>query len=1219
MKILKVELQNINSLKSDLPIVIDFESDKFTDIGLFAITGATGAGKTTILDAITIAMYNSVPRFNKSNIKAGLENVVSNGASGALSRVIFKSNNVRYEAHWTIRLVDGRGKRLVTPKEEVRLKNIDNGKIIAEKKSEIKIKIEEVTKLNYNQFLRSVMLAQGEFAAFLLANKKDKATLLEQITGVEIYKKIGDIISNKKQSEKKILDEIKAKIISEDLLSEDEVLEKKNEKKNKENNIQNIEDNIQNIDSEINWFKRSVEIENEKKELFVKKQKYIKYINDNKHIIDLLNNHKKAEPYIRDVKEIEQINNDLKNSVDKYNELKKEADMLNIIISEMKNREIVFLKEEIDVKKEINDWVPKLDIIVQLDTKKDHIQLEGKKVREEVRSLSKEEELLKNEMSRKHHLLKKIKEKKKEVEVYLQKNKNIKELEANKNDWNIQLIEYNKLNVIIKELTISLLKNKEELLFVSNKLVDRSSIVEQDKKECDLIKKEIDNITEELSHLNIKELINNRANFEKELDDLMKLHTESIAFVSLNNKKIDITKQIQKLLKQQEDVDKAIDSHHIELDLAQEQLIDAETIFKLEQKIINLEEERKKLKKGEPCFLCGSIEHPFIDKYSRLNVSKSHDKLNDRQSVVQKLIEKEKVLIGDNAKLKTEIKSLKQQLCDIDVQIKERTEIFSKINTTLSIGNSKVIEDKIKVIHKSNEQNTIQITKVGQLQEDRNKKNELLSEKNILLQNITNEIIKLKENKRNIEKNIKQIEEDLNKNKGKHTSIEADLKASMSIFNINLLEIEDVNAFIKHIGAEFLKFEDKKNEVIESDNNIYKLTSDIEKIEQESKKNRVVKDEKIQIVEQLLKEYNTIEEKRNSILPLKITAKDKRNELNVAYDNVENKLEDIRYKLKEKETQKTTILTRIDNINKDIEVLKNKFKDKSVFLTKTLENTVFKTVEQLNASILNDMDKNEYIKIEEYINRTHIELKTLEDNINKEIVAHKKKKTTDNIYEEVLSKKKHLEENIDILRKDIANISEQLFNDENIKKRNQNIIIKIKKQEKELNKWSDLLNLLGGSKDAFNTYVQRLTLYNLIQLANIHLFKLNKRYSLKMNKRYSKGEELNFSLIDHYQTNNVRLIETSSGGEKFLISLALALGLSDLASNNVNIESLFIDEGFGSLDDSTLETVISTLDTLQVQGKMIGVISHVENLKERISTQIQVVKKSNGVSVVNVI
>jgi exonuclease SbcC len=200
----------------------------------------------------------------------------------------------------------------------------------------------------------------------------------------------------------------------------------------------------------------------------------------------------------------------------------------------------------------------------------------------------------------------------------------------------------------------------------------------------------------------------------------------------------------------------------------------------------------------------------------------------------------------------------------------------------------------------------------------------------------------------------------------------------------------------------------------------------------------------------------------------------------------------------------------------------------------------------------------------------------------------------------------------------IAEIRSKFILDNEIRSRNEGVVAEINSQEVVLKKWQGLLNLLGGSKDEFNTYVQRLTLNNLINLANIHLYKLNRRYSLELNKTYLKGEELNFMLLDHYQTDETRLVDTSSGGEKFLISLSLALGLSDLASHNVSIGSLFIDEGFGSLDSNTLETVISTLETLQAQGKMIGIISHVDNLKERIPVQIEVLKKSNGVSIVEI-
>ena len=122
MKILKIELQNINSLKSETPILIDFENEQFKDVGLFAITGSTGAGKTTILDAITIALYQNVPRFNNS--KGALIDVVSHGANDAFSRVTFENDTVVYEAFWGMRLASKSGKKLSKPQEEVSLKNL---------------------------------------------------------------------------------------------------------------------------------------------------------------------------------------------------------------------------------------------------------------------------------------------------------------------------------------------------------------------------------------------------------------------------------------------------------------------------------------------------------------------------------------------------------------------------------------------------------------------------------------------------------------------------------------------------------------------------------------------------------------------------------------------------------------------------------------------------------------------------------------------------------------------------------------------------------------------------------------------------------------------------------------------------------------------------------------------------------------------------------------
>jgi len=217
MRIQKILLQNINSLRSPKPIKIDFTADRFKKAGLFVITGATGSGKSTILDAITLALYHKIPRLTTNS---SLSDIVNYNSATALAIVEFEIRGEIYEATWSMRVLTARGRKLKNPKESVRLKSLSSGKILAEKKRDVANKVEEITSLNYQQFLRAVLLAQGEFSAFLLASPKEKSSLLEQITGEDIYKKIGIKLKDKISAQNQVVEAIRATINSEDLLTD---------------------------------------------------------------------------------------------------------------------------------------------------------------------------------------------------------------------------------------------------------------------------------------------------------------------------------------------------------------------------------------------------------------------------------------------------------------------------------------------------------------------------------------------------------------------------------------------------------------------------------------------------------------------------------------------------------------------------------------------------------------------------------------------------------------------------------------------------------------------------------------------------------------------------------------------------------------------------------------------------------------------------------------
>ena len=226
MKILSIKFRNLNSLEGDN--LIDFASSPIADTGLFAITGDTGAGKSTILDAITLALYGKVHR-NKNVME-----VMTFGRTTSLAETTFDVDGKTYMAQWTIwranKKLDG---NIQGPVRKLSLKNEVSGKfeIIAEKIRDFDQKVDEITGLDYDRFCRSVLLSQGDFAAFLKAGEKDRSLLLERITGTEIYSRISKGAFEKNKVEEKKLEQIQQQLQSLEILTDEEVADIKDEQK----------------------------------------------------------------------------------------------------------------------------------------------------------------------------------------------------------------------------------------------------------------------------------------------------------------------------------------------------------------------------------------------------------------------------------------------------------------------------------------------------------------------------------------------------------------------------------------------------------------------------------------------------------------------------------------------------------------------------------------------------------------------------------------------------------------------------------------------------------------------------------------------------------------------------------------------------------------------------------------------------------------------------
>ena len=222
MKILKLRFNNLNSLYGQWEI--DFTSPEYINSGIFAIVGATGAGKSTILDAISLALYGRTPRL--STVSVSTNEVMSRGTGECSAEVFFEVSGVCYSVHWSQRRARGKASGKLQGNKH-KLDDITNSKSIAEKVNQTKAKIEEITGMHFDQFTRSMLLAQGEFSKFLKASTNERSEILEKITDTVDYSRISIAVHELKREEDNKLNQLQVGLDGVSLLDDHEIGELK--------------------------------------------------------------------------------------------------------------------------------------------------------------------------------------------------------------------------------------------------------------------------------------------------------------------------------------------------------------------------------------------------------------------------------------------------------------------------------------------------------------------------------------------------------------------------------------------------------------------------------------------------------------------------------------------------------------------------------------------------------------------------------------------------------------------------------------------------------------------------------------------------------------------------------------------------------------------------------------------------------------------------------
>ncbi|MCL7765423.1 AAA family ATPase, partial [Polaribacter sp. Z014] len=1069
MKILKIELQNINSLKSNTPIVIDFENEQFRDVGLYAITGSTGAGKTTILDAITIALYHSVPRFNGS--KGTLLDVVSHGAHDAFSRVTFKNDTTVYEAFWGIRIADKNGKPYKNPKEEVSLKNLRTDKILATQKRNLITEVVSATQLDYNQFLRSVMLAQGEFASFLTAKGPEKGKLLEQITGEQIYKKIGQGILDRKSEEEKILREIEAKINADDILSEDAKTDLKQHDKFLDTDILTTEKEIKATQVIADWYVQYKELVAAAETLDQNTKTLHSFIEKHKPELDLLALNEKAAPFKELIQNLNRIEKEARLKENQLSLIEKELVALKPQIEQL---ETITKKEAIEIaasEKEFSTWLPKLDTVTKLDSELKNEITTQQKSKEKIAELKQQIATLTLDQQK---LSKELNDTVAHIKIdaaFISENKFLKEVALEISDWTTGLTTLKGHKETLNATVLSVIEKKSAISKTTETLKENSELLLKKVAEVNKIEKEISTINTAIKQKNSTDLLAKKdkllvtESHWKQFKTLAEQHTKTKAT------KITLVESEKKYTTDLKGIHTQIASLHKDIEVQEKAVTDASKILDLEKSVAKYEDDRQYLIDGQPCGLCGSKEHPFTEHLMTINVSKAELELNNRKEKLQTLthsknaLDKNEVQLNTNVEsLTTQIKALTAELNAIEASVKQ-IPVSCELNTISQIDiELNLLTSQLKELNKN-------LAIAQQLQVDKDKLSKQFEAQNQAAQTLKTTVATLEEKNKNAKVDIDESQKTIDKLSKTCTDLEADFKTQLSKYNYQLPSTENTTLFIKEIEEKITVFNrTQKNldtlkaseKVLETKiENYSKQLDTLSKTEVETLKISTAADVK----------YNELKTQRIAILPIEITVESKRNSLQSSKNKVvENaKLNTIRLqKLVDAKNKQETL--KVDHIATQKE-LKEKLNVLNVSLASQLKESVFTSKETVESALLSTEDQLKFTTNKDRIKENELKIKTLKEVNVKAIAGLQKSKT----FETSEAESKFLLETLHAKNKTFLSekgkIVEAFRKDKEIRDRNQEVYKKIEKQSEICTVWKELFKIIGNSKDAFNVYV----------------------------------------------------------------------------------------------------------------------------------------------------
>jgi len=1283
MRILELRLKNLNSLKGEWHI--DFTDAAYLNDGIFAITGQTGAGKTTILDAICLALYAQTPRIAK--ISKNSNEVMTRQTAECFAEVVIEIDKARYRCRW--------GQRRARNKPEGNLQDATHeivdahtDELLDSKLTHTLARINDITGMDFEQFTRSILLAQGGFAAFLKAKPDDRADILEKITGTDIYATISMRTFNKLRDEKTALATLQAKISGLQLLTPDEITEHEEALKTQRQEQQQHKTHLDAVTQQINWLTDVEAL----RQTIATGQTQLTQANEAK--AQFAPEATRLHAAMRAL-EIEAIFSTLQTQREQLQNLQQQQRTVETTLPQQQARlqaaDATVTSAQADAQQASKEWQRQQPIIKevrQLDQSIGNIRQALTDKQQQYTAMAERFTQRSDELTEKQTALDELKVQQSQQQDYL--STHTQDATLADNDYGLAgfgrdakmlktLLNHNaqRLNES-KADQVRLDKFDQMLVTIATKLSDNASASKQTQERLAHCEKNRQDLLAGKSTHQLHQSINQLGRHQQLLDTISSDYQQALALdddLTQRNTEIKpLTARITQYEQEYTRLETVISGLQQQKQQQQEHLQTLQSLAQLQDYFVALQE-------GKPCALCGSITHPYHDnppaEFAQvlqdaqagqdISQHKQSQHLRHAIDTVSQDIDQRTITLQHTREqqflAQSDLQTLQQQIQNIQAQ---KNTLHTHADNTIdelkkaveSHGFINNIIKKSSLSSQSLNSSQLQLY-IDNIQDDKNNVAVIIADINERLAKYEQLETDISEQQRQAEHNRQQqvaLEQQQASTQAERSMVkqrlaieQKDLVASfvqlaslqeqmttlLQTLSLSLpqplldsiaaqlcVEATTVDTCMAELSALYRTLQNQLNAWTQAKEDINLAAHRLEvlnadrdaltrqKVELSDQLSEL--DKKTAAEQQHLDKVVCARQALSAAPDIEAIAQ----QLQDAVKHTTDSLATSRQHAETARQQLQYIQNDIKKIAKDIEAAIAQEQQLSSQFARALTDHGFTDEQRFVAARLDKSEREQLLQrdkaLSDEVSVLQNRLADHQQSLQDKRQQHKTLQSLAELPLAVLqSEQRDAQQNYDAIGMKIGGTQQILANNTANQDQysEQQRAIDVQRQRSQI--WEQLNQLIGQSDGKkYRTFAQGLTFQVMISHANTQLQKMSDRYLLI----HDDSNALELNVIDNYQGGDIRSTKNLSGGEGFIISLALALGLSQMASHNIRVDSLFLDEGFGTLDEESLDIALDTLTSLQQEGKLIGIISHVQALKERIMIQIQVKKLSGGFS-----